>query len=161
MNKKAISALIGWVLLLGFTITVAAFVTSWVIGQVGKFNPEDVVGGCNIYCEDVSMSIEGIVQTGTEGICNNGMPFLGTITLRNKGKFTIRELEGLGQQVNFDVVEIKPGQESDVEFFFCILSEDNSVEIIPIINVEDEGECSCTESSAVINDAIIQDIVPI
>ena len=142
--------------------TIAAFVTSWVIGQVEKFNPEDVAGGCNIYCEEVSLSIESIQALDPEeSQCHEGYPFIGDITLKNKGKFTIWDLEGLGQNINFDDFPegIKPGQEETIKFFFCRNNEENNVEIIPVINIEGEGKCSCDESSAVINDVVVDNII--
>ena len=42
--KKAISPLIAWILLIGFTVTMAAFISNWVIQQTKEtFQPEKLL----------------------------------------------------------------------------------------------------------------------
>jgi len=57
--KKAISPLIAWILLIGFTVTMAAFISNWVIQQTKEtFQPEKLLESMS--CEGVSFSITKI-----------------------------------------------------------------------------------------------------
>ena len=50
INKKAVSPIIGWVLLFGFAISTATFVGMWMLDQAE--NIEIPGAGPDIYCND-------------------------------------------------------------------------------------------------------------
>lgn len=161
-TKKASADLIAYVLLIGFTIALAAFVTNWVIDQTKKFNPEEVVGGSKVYCEDVVLGIEEI--TGSKGgSCEvDGDMYSGLdITLKNKGKFTIIGTKALG--ANMDSISISPGSDPTTNTIITKISfckkQGINIEIIPQIEVE-EKKFYCAESATVINDDILASIQP-
>lgn len=163
-TKKAAADLIAWVLLIGFSIALAAFVTNFVIEETKKFNPEDVVGGSKVYCEDVVLSIEKLEGSlSTDSSCS-GQKFSGTITLKNKGKFTIYNIKILGGGAgSVSINKLKPGSDPStntaiISTSFCKETGIN-IEIIPQIEVEGE-KMYCAESAAVINDDILDSIQP-
>ena len=161
--KKAAADLIAWVLLIGFSIALAAFVTNFVIDQTKKFNPEEIVGGSKVYCEDVVLGIEEL--TGSKGdICDidgDGISYIGlNIKLKNKGKFTIISVKALGASIG-SVSELQPGSDpltntDSTSISFCKKPGIN-IELIPQIEVEGE-KMYCAEGAAVINDDILASI---
>jgi len=167
--KKGISALIGWVLLVGFSIAMAAFVTNWVIGQTEKFNPEKVAGGSEIYCNEVFLSIQDVnMEDNQKGevACKeyeNANAKILNLVLKNKGKFTITKVDVSGQKskiFNFPEDGLKPGKETGnlgnnpVKIYFCKQEEGNEILIVPSIEVEEE-KYVCEDSAAIINDEVL------
>lgn len=157
-TKKAISPLISWVLLVGFTIAMAALVTNWVIDQTKKFNPEDVVGGSKIYCQDVVLNIE---EVSCRGSCENTL----YLKLKNKGKFTITKIKGMGIGIGPNSISGFPsgglvpgGEPIEITLGFIKQESGNEIEIIPAIKVEDK-EYYCGESPAVINDMVLANAI--
>lgn len=160
MSKKGISDIIAWVLLIGFTIAMAAFVSNWVIEQTKKFNPEGAVGGPKIYCEDVILNIENIIKR--DGDCaDEGVNFIGTFTLKNKGKFIIYNVKGLGPgagKISLPDGKLAPGESKDINFGFLCKESGNEIELIPLIKVEDK-EYYCSDSSVTINDEVLSPVL--
>ena len=60
INKKAVSPIIGWVLLFGFAISTATFVGMWMLDQAE--NIEIPGAGPDIYCNDVKLSINNVCK---------------------------------------------------------------------------------------------------
>lgn len=74
MNKKGVDTVIGWVLLVGFTIALGAIVSDWAIQQAKQINP-DKMANQGLYCDNMRLSVEPFV-------CN---PDLDLIIIQNKG----------------------------------------------------------------------------
>ena len=82
MNKKAMSQLIAWVLLVGFAIAMGAFITSWSLGYFKNIN----LGGSTepeLYCDEVQIGINNVCLK-TDALIN--------LSLTNKGKFSISRI---------------------------------------------------------------------
>lgn len=69
MNKKAISPLIAWILIIGFSITLAAFVITWAVNQAQKIELDDQT--IREYCQDVNLRINEVCITGDYEISAN------------------------------------------------------------------------------------------
>ncbi len=120
INKKAAASLIAWVLLVGLTVTLAGFVTTWAIKNARRFQPSKFAGP-DIYCGDVAMSLE-------DNIIKNR----GSLTIANfrcipvEGEPTIKENENLKPKeekpnpCGTNEVEIIPGVETtEGEIVYC------------------------------------------
>jgi len=79
MGKRGMSLLISFVLLVGFTILMAAFITTWSVNRV-KDIPLDGLGGA--YCDDVRID----VTLGSKGFDTLD------IDVNNKGVFSVSRL---------------------------------------------------------------------
>ncbi|MBI2110274.1 hypothetical protein HYT51_00655 [Candidatus Woesearchaeota archaeon] len=79
MGKRGMSLLISFVLLVGFTILMAAFITTWSVNRV-KDIPVDGLGGA--YCDDVRID----VTLGSKGVDTLD------IDVVNEGVFTVNRL---------------------------------------------------------------------
>lgn len=166
--KKAISPLIAWILLIGFTVTMAAFVSNWVIQQTKEtFQPEKLLE--SLSCEGVSFSITKICKE--DGNCNKGQDYIGVnlkeIQLINKGAFTIRNITILSlynptiKSNDFDEGLI-PGESEDMNptaiNSICIkLDGKNEIKLIPSIEKENKVS-SCTDNAVILNKESIYSI---
>lgn len=74
MNKRGVETIIGWVLLVGFTVALGALVSNWAIQQAKQINPEKMANP-DLYCDNMRLSVEPF-------ICN---PYLDSIIVQNKG----------------------------------------------------------------------------
>lgn len=93
--KKGVSSLIAWVLLIGFAVTLAVFVSRWSLQQAQKSTSgvEDMVMG-DIQCSDVAIS----------GFCENGK-----IKIKNRGTLNIIGFRKDGKETMFEDDPLKPG----------------------------------------------------
>ncbi len=136
MNKKGVSILIGYVLLIVIAISLSMLVYSWLRGQVPKESEE---------CPDgISLILENYE-------CNSSEKTI-ELTLKNRGRFDLsgfilkgsKETEGLAtcniytaerytaERVVFPDNVLRPGEKHTQEFNYenCIKVE--KIEIIPI-----------------------------
>ncbi len=85
-NKKGVSPLLAAVLLIAFSIVLAAIVSNFVIKKTKEFKP-DVIAEESVYCDSVSLGYK--IDPGTYGIGND---LIEGIILVNKGTFSIYQL---------------------------------------------------------------------
>ena len=177
MRKRGISPLIATVLLIGTTIAIAAIVSTYVIQQTKKFDPEAIVGE-STFCQDVVLGLKmpegGVVcepfrYEGAE--CKR----ITNPILINKGAFTITGVtmsaDNLGSSgnVGLEVPGLKGlksgkklcgagsvGQcdvgagDIPIDTFKLAVCEGGSLRVVPQISVEDK-DTVCTQSEMVIN----------
>lgn len=95
--KKGVSSLIAWVLLIGFAVTLAVFVSRWSLQQAQKSTEgvEEMVMG-DIQCSDVAIS----------GKCEGS-----NVIITNRGTLTII---GFYEKGKFNPLELKPKQPSGI-----------------------------------------------
>ena len=172
--KKAISPLIAWILLVGFTIATAAFITNFIIGETER--TVDTLsyieeGG---FCEGVYLDLRDscIVSSSTCSSDSDKTSKKLELTLVNKGSFTIKRLAvnvldfdyGGGQNkipnspnsALKDNKGLKPGEELIQTLSFCLNPSENEVKIIPSINAtQDKKEKFCNENALVLRDDIL------
>jgi len=81
-KKKAVSPLIAWVLLIGFTITMAAFITTFTINRIKSL---DIEGSAEVelYCGDVQLRLAELCRTSNTSL---------KVDLINSGLFNIHKL---------------------------------------------------------------------
>lgn len=82
-NKRGISPLIAWVLLVSFAIAMALLVTKWVVDNVKDIEFTDD----QAYCDDASITLTNVCIT-SEGV-NTGQI---NISMKNNGDFRIDRL---------------------------------------------------------------------
>ena len=161
--KRGISPLIATVLLIGATIMIAAIVSTFIINQTKKFEPEKFMGESS-YCQDVVLGTKIINSVACDEI--PGRPdcmSIQNLALVNKGVFKITKVDvnavGLGSgAIVFDVPlmpsEIMCRDDQGIcdlnKLFKPGICKDKSVRIIPHINIEGE-EIVCTQSEMIIN----------
>ena len=171
--KKAISPLIAWILLVGFTIATAAFITNFIIGETER--TVDTLsyieeGG---FCEGVYLDLmESCKQPPSLSCTAPKIPKKLELNLVNKGSFTIKRLAvnvldfdyGGGQNkipnspnsALKDNKGLKPGEELIQTLSFCLNPSENEVKIIPSINAtQDKKEKFCNENALVLRDDIL------
>ena len=165
--KKAISPLIAWILLVGFTIPTAAFITNFIIGETER-TVETLSyieeGG---FCEGVSLDLMASCKQSSSITCAAGKtPEKLELTLVNKGSFTIKKLainvldyDILGNnKINLNGNNgLKPGEEIIPNFpSVCLSTSGNEIKIIPSINAtQDKKEKFCNENALVLRDDIL------
>lgn len=158
--KKAISPLIAWILLIGFSVAMAAFISNWVIEQTKEtFQPEKMLE--DMSCDGVSFSLTSICQRQS-GTCNKqgseytGMS-LGSIQIINKGAFTIKDVKIIplyDDTIDYTALNIKPGATGAISNInICIKTTQgakNELKIIPVIEKEEEL-FYCTKNAVILN----------
>ena len=87
-----------------------------------------------------------------------------TLTLKNKGKFSIYNIKGLGvddiDPDDFGEDGLAPGAvSSNVEIVFCRVESANEIEIVSKIKIDDK-EGYCSENTLIINDNILKNLPP-
>ena len=135
-NKKAVSQIISWVLLIGLTISIAIFVTKWTLDQA----KQTTEGVTKLVTEDVRCSS---VALNAVRDCSNENSIL--LKISNKGTLTIRGLiirkySGTQVQKIEESIEILPQQTTDLN----IGTNYDKIEIIPKIKVDKE-EIGCSD----------------
>lgn len=170
--KKAISPLIGWILLIGFSVAMAAFISNWVIQQTKEtFQPEKFLE--DISCDGVSFSITKICKREPR-TCDRQPPGdytgikLEGIELINKGAYTIRNitimpLYGITISDVDNLGDLKPGDPPshltppDVDNICIKLNAKNEIKLIPVIEKEDKVYY-CTDNAVILNNEAIETI---
>lgn len=174
--KRGISPLIATVLLIGATIMIAAIVSTFIINQTKKFEPEKFMGESS-YCQDVVLGTKEVNQNAC-GDIKQDCKAIENIALVNKGTFTIKAIDinadGLnGGKIDIETISggsikgLKPGRllctkraecsnaddialEEFGKVFTPGICKDKTVRIIPHISVEGK-EIICTQSEMIIN----------
>lgn len=156
-NKKGVSPLVATVLLIGFSLAIAAMVITFSINKT-KSTIADVEKTMvsSQYCNDVAFQVQPesceLVSGGVEG-CNN----LGAVTkvlknvqIKNKGTFSIRKLKitSIGLEVPPFDDTIKPNARSTVgDIQVCIGDDtDGIVRFIPFVKDEKEQLIPCSQN---------------
>lgn len=165
--KKGISPLIAWILLVGFTIATAAFVTNFIIEETRKQTEafEFLDAG---YCEGVNLDLKSICKISVSP-CQEGSPTKLKLELQNKGSFTIRgiainvldyDYKGGVLGSNKHNINLIPG---GYIFFetgkICLKSSDNEVKLIPSMNTTGK-EQFCSENALILRDDVLLSILP-
>ena len=125
MNKKGVSEIIGWVLMIGFAVAIGVMVSRWSLGQADEASQTIVQTSENdVRCSDVRMSYN----------CQE---------LKNTGVFTIQKVNiisscSIGPVGVKEAANLKPGGKEELDKVGC-----GQVSIIPIIKIN-EREVSCT-----------------
>ena len=174
--RKAVSPLIAWVLIIGFSIAAGLFVTRWAINEFKDLNfGEDK----EIYCEDVSFDLNEVCILPSP---NNDEIRL---DLSNKGLFAINRLyvgrttTGYGKSwCNFLSLNLNPSSNTQVFFKAGSPNSDYSntkendcqndlnggkpfddsnklveIEVVPWIKIDDR-HIPCSEKGIVLNSIV-------
>ena len=121
MQKRGISELISWVLMIGFTVALAVIVTQFLREQAETTSENIVIDTeGDLRCSDVSLTAYCFTQD--------------SIKIKNKGYFTIYEIRvRKNEELTSYPINLKPGQESET-----LNTGPGNLDIIPIIKVEDK-----------------------
>lgn len=169
--KRGISPLIATVLLIGTTIMIAALVSTFIINQTKKFEPEKFMGESS-YCQDVVLGTKVLVDDAS--MCSElqdapeSWPdecfIISNMALVNKGTFTIYGYDissvGIGSgYASLEETPLLPGKSMcrvdqggvcDVDRLFKPgICPGKTVRIVPHIKVEGK-EITCTQSEMII-----------
>lgn len=155
MNKKGISPLMAWILIIAFAIAMGAFIMNWATNQVGKFDPSQ---NSELYCSEVDFSVDDF--------CIDGVNEWAKLNITNTGRYTIRrwtvaratEQSPLGSCYILDDLEPNKMMTEDVglgyrldnttETFECdyyllqggeALDYPTSIEVVPWINIDNQS----------------------
>jgi len=166
MNKKGVSPLMAWILIIAFALALGAFIMNWATNQVGKFDPSQ---NAELYCPDVDFSITNFCVKSDYSNVN--------FDLKNTGRYTIRKLTIARDTFNTELgscyylgTPVDPGTEEqfilnlggvlvgDNKVEDCdhleIGTEENDlpeiIEILPWIDVDNQS-IACTDRKKKIN----------
>ncbi len=162
--KKAISPLIGWVLLVGFAVVMGAIVTNWTINHVRDL-PVGETQQKEIYCDNVRLGVN---------TCRYHDDTLLNLDIENKGKYTVKSLvihrrtgdspTGYCYALNLNIApqdfgsyQLSLGDDLDEEKVVDCDSLDATsdpvevaeIGVVPIISIDDE-DYRCSESKTTI-----------
>ena len=140
-NKRALSNVIAYVLLISITLSLSVLVYGWLRFYVSESDVEECSDNVNI-----------IIKSYT---CSSGNDGNLTVTLKNKGLFTVdgyvlrvhnREDAEFGFYTFNDTgIEIKPGEEHEDVYLFP--AGDENLETVTLVEVQpfmmDKGQVSC------------------
>jgi len=129
MNLKGQTQFIGWILLIGFTVMLAAFVGNWMLQQARETTESAVdMASKDMKCADVSIAISCTSKTNFDVL--------------NTGYFTIKRLACYsGGDYSTKDIEISPNDSKPLS---------SCESIIPII--ESEGKLvGCSEKQVEVN----------
>lgn len=132
--KRGASAIVAWVLLLGFTIALATTIFFWTKTQAESMTEStiDYVSG-QVECQDVGINV-----------ALNG----NTLSIRNKGYFTVNKIIARTNTESQTLeIGLKPQQETTVDVTIDI---SNGLEIIPVVNVS-KKEVGCADKAVDLN----------
>ena len=92
-NKKSVTPILAWILLVGLAVAMGAFVSNWAIKQAQNQAqlPEEIVEQSE-YCESVAFTVEDITVTDRYGAPDNYV-YLLELTIKNRGLFTLEKLK--------------------------------------------------------------------
>lgn len=78
-NKRGLSPLIAWVLLIGFSVAAALLITSWAVNEFSNLEfPQD-----ESYCENIQLELDSICISSDDTV---------RLNLSNEGYFSIKRL---------------------------------------------------------------------
>lgn len=118
-NKRGISPLIATVLLVAFSIALAAIVSTYVIQQTKKFKPMAIVED-SLLCDDVSLDYDIEDPQNLQYETSGSICTLKGITLVNKGAFSI-----------YKYIITSPGLGTSPEQFFLNEGNNEKSPILP------------------------------
>jgi|SRR3989344_2671540 len=164
--KRGISPLIATVLLVAFSVALAAIVSNYVINKTKDFKPDAIVED-SLLCDEVSLGY--VIKDPTVVMCESvgsGIFKLDGIKLKNRGSFTIYKYQitspGLGTGT-FQKAEkvgatnpdgsLAPGEENEEYYKLGFKDQPNKlIKINPVIHDPESGEeVLCTKSQLIIN----------
>ena len=132
--KKGISPLIGWVLLIGFSVSAGLLITTWAIDQ---FSNLDLPENWESYCDQVDMKL----STEGTGLDPNNQEIILNIT--NEGAFSIKRISFGRETTMFPLawcemlgVDIPPNT-NQLESF--IVTANNTLEYSNVENIDCGG----------------------
>ena len=138
MNTKGVSLIISWVLLIGFAVTLGVIVSQWMQDQANK-TAETVIEAKaqEVRCRDVSLN----------AFLTNSCA---TLEVANKGVFTVHQIN-IRSKFGTEAIDtsILPSQSQSLNIQTA-LSPDDSIEVIPVIEME-ETLVSCVTRKTVAN----------
>ncbi len=166
-KKRGISPLLAAVLLVAFSITLAALVSTFIIKKAREFNP-DVIAQESVLCDGVSLGYTvSQADIGTFGISRpNGAPasveVLGPLTLTNRGSFSIHRLiitaAGVPsvQHIFTDPPGVLSPQQGNNRATISIQVNrnlpDKEIKIVPVINDTEKNQLvRCTDKQVSID----------
>src|SRR3990170_4922719 len=79
-NKKGLTPLLSWVLVIGFAVALGAFVSGWAIDLIKDLNFRDDPG---LYCDNAQLSLT---------VCKNPDMKTMNVTVYNKGLYNVTRL---------------------------------------------------------------------
>ena len=172
-DKRGVSPLIAAVLLVGFAVAMAAFVSTFVIKKTEEFKPESFIQDSAL-CESVSISYELMKNNNGDILLNfddaGDINIMHGLTIKNKGPFTVYKItiNPPGQKSQEYAINdgIKPGKflggetiadATELPLGFKKTTTDNTIKIVPWIKdpekEEDDPEKNvvCTKRPLYIN----------
>lgn len=164
MNKRGISPLIATVLLVAFSIALAAMVSTYIIGKTKEFKPEAIIED-SLLCDNVALdysvdSTFGLEQIGASGnlkkltglkLVNKGSFTVYKYTMNAPGGSTLNNIPIKGKDIDgADVTNLKPGESLGFEIGLEVTT-DKLIKIIPIIQdpEKDKTYIKCTKSQLI------------
>ena len=173
-NKRGISPLLATVLLVAFTVALAAIVSTFLINKAKAFDPA-AIAEQSVFCESVTLGYTiasdpiddfKTYSSGNDPASGKNIPsgitVLGTITLINRGSFSIHRLivtsTGLASRP-YPIIDyttnrttsIKPGEKYDISIQINPSSTDKSIKIVPMINDSEKSQfVKCPDRQIVI-----------
>ncbi|MEW6063097.1 MAG: hypothetical protein AB1571_01870 [Nanoarchaeota archaeon] len=168
--KKAVSPLIAWVLLIGFTVGVGILVSNFVIKQTERFKPGELVEG-SLFCDSVAFSVDSYCR----GELPNNPSGWGklTLSLKNRGSFTINKIvynlnDARGVISDSIQLTLQPGGSEEISLAVkdnnIVNGITNNMEIkklilTPVIT-EEEKEVSCSEKKFIMTEDMFDEVQP-
>ena len=150
-SKKGISPVIGWILMVGLTITLAGVVTVW-MKSTATYTAEKMTTtvGTDIQCSDVSINA---YEYGGQINCD-------IINLINRGYFTIEsvKLRALGdvQDIFFpdplnpsENITLNPGENISINLNIQNIPSNKKIGLVPIVMIEESMMACMTKEIAV------------
>lgn len=159
-NKKGVSIVIGWVLLIGFAVTLAVIVYQWSVKHGEKLTSETVefVSG-KVECNEISLNVQPCFRSSYGG---NQLNF----TITNKGFFNLKQFV-INVRTGTTVLNVRKEEEIKVKLWKTLkidiedisLSNIESIDIIPIIEVENKM-VGCDDRKITFSENIMEEIPP-
>ena len=134
-NKKGVSPLIAWMLLISLSVAIGFFVINWAIENIPEPKPDFN------YCEDVSLSFKDPVYTTSD-------PPTFEVTLINNGYFSIDKISlgakfSIANEKWYEIIllggeGIEPGGEETITQELDGITDLSEVVIVPWLDIEGE-----------------------
>lgn len=140
LKKKGISLLISWVLLVGFVVALAVFVTMWSRQQAERNIGEviEMIEG-DARCNDVSLNAEVNCAEKKVNLVNRGYFTIYKLVIR------IYKIDGDVGSDNKDNLKIEYGD----SYTYNFPEEFERLEIVPVIKIDDKF-VGCSDRKAVV-----------
>lgn len=138
-NKKGVSMIIAYVLLVGFSVALAITVTLWIRGMAEE-SAEDIMSKeCELQCDEVFLAV---------GCYSDG------VDITNKGNFNISKLKVRSESGVTDViVNIGLGETAENLNIGDVSINDEPISIVPVIG-KGEEECVCRNKRIEVSECI-------